>query len=35
MTRDELAESIPPSYTRFVGEQFLANLDSYRTFTPG
>jgi len=24
MTRNELAESIPPAYTKFIGEQFLA-----------
>ena len=24
MTRDELSEAIPPAYTKFIGEQFLA-----------
>jgi DNA (cytosine-5)-methyltransferase 1 len=26
MTRDELAEAIPPAYTRFIGEQLLTHL---------
>jgi DNA (cytosine-5)-methyltransferase 1 len=26
MTRDELAEAIPPAYTEFIGEQLLAHL---------
>ena len=26
MTRDELAQAIPPVYTRFVGDQLLAHL---------
>lgn len=26
MTRDELAESIPPAYTQYIGEQFAASL---------
>lgn len=26
MTRDELSEAIPPAYTKFIGEQFLAQV---------
>ena len=26
MTRDELAEAIPPAYTEFIGEQLLAAI---------
>jgi DNA (cytosine-5)-methyltransferase 1 len=26
MTRDELSEAIPPAYTKFIGEQFLAQI---------
>lgn len=26
MTRDELAQAIPPAYTKFLGDQFLAQL---------
>lgn len=26
MSRDELAEAIPPAYTRYIGEQFLSQL---------
>ncbi len=26
MTRDELAQSIPPAYTQFIGEQLLAHV---------
>ena len=28
MTRDELAESIPPAYTQYIGEQLLAHVSS-------
>lgn len=27
MTRDELAQAIPPAYTRFIGEQLLESLE--------
>jgi DNA (cytosine-5)-methyltransferase 1 len=30
MTRDELAQAIPPAYTQFIGEQLLAHLDRVR-----
>lgn len=26
MTRDELAEAIPPAYTRFIGEALMVEL---------
>lgn len=30
MTKGELVESIPPAYTRFIGEQLLAHLSAQR-----
>lgn len=30
MSRDELREAIPPAYTRFIGEQLLAHIQSRR-----
>jgi hypothetical protein len=26
MTRAELSEAVPPAYTKFIGEQFIAQL---------
>jgi DNA (cytosine-5)-methyltransferase 1 len=26
--RDELSEAIPPAYTKFIGEQFLAQANT-------
>jgi DNA (cytosine-5)-methyltransferase 1 len=28
MNRDELSEAIPPAYTHYIGEQFVAHLEA-------